>query len=117
MGRYVMDFQEIDHTQVAIVGGKGAHLGELSRIDGIRVPPGFCVTTHAFQRIIADAPSIEAQIDRMSRMQAEDREAIRALSADIRRTIEAIAIPEDVAAPISRSLARLGEQAACAVRS
>ena len=27
MGRYVLDFQEIDQTQVAVVGGKGAHLG------------------------------------------------------------------------------------------
>ncbi len=38
MGNYVLDFQEIDQTQVAVVGGKGAHLGELSRIEGIRVP-------------------------------------------------------------------------------
>jgi hypothetical protein len=30
----VLDFEEIDQTQVAIVGGKGAHLGELSRIEG-----------------------------------------------------------------------------------
>src|SRR5215210_641222 len=40
---YVLSFQEIDETQVAVVGGKGAHLGELSQIEGIRVPPGFCV--------------------------------------------------------------------------
>ncbi|MDQ3835176.1 MAG: hypothetical protein M3315_16475, partial [Actinomycetota bacterium] len=50
MGCYVLGFQEIDQTQVAVVGGKGAHLGELSRIEGIRVPAGFCVTTDAFQR-------------------------------------------------------------------
>ena len=48
MGCYVLGFQEIDQTQVAVVGGKGAHLGELSRIEGIRVPAGFCVTTDAF---------------------------------------------------------------------
>ena len=43
--RYVLDLDEIDKTQVALVGGKGANLGELSRIEGIRVPAGFCVTT------------------------------------------------------------------------
>ena len=53
MGRYVVGFEEIDRTQVALVGGKGANLGELSRIDGIRVPAGFCVTTDAFRRIMA----------------------------------------------------------------
>ena len=88
-------------TQVAVVGGKGAHLGELSRIDGIRVPAGFCVTTDAFRRIMADAPSIDDRLDRLSRLEPDDREAIRTLSAEIRRTIEAIAIPDDLAAAIT----------------
>ena len=53
MGCYVLGFQEIDQTQVAVVGGKGAHLEELSRIEGLRVPEGLCVTTDAFQRMMA----------------------------------------------------------------
>ena len=32
MGSYVLGFQEIDLTEVAVVGGKAAHLGELARI-------------------------------------------------------------------------------------
>jgi hypothetical protein len=68
-----------DATQVAVVGGKGAHLGELSRIDGIRVPPGFCVTTGAFRRIMRAAPPIDDRLDRLSRLDADDREAIRTL--------------------------------------
>ena len=78
MDRYVLDFQEIDQTQVALVGGKGAHLGELSRIDGVRVPAGFCVTTDAFRRIMAEAPSIDDRLDRLSRLKPDDRETIRA---------------------------------------
>ncbi len=117
MGRYVLEFQEIDRTQVALVGGKGAHLGELSRIDGVRVPAGFCVTTDAFQRIMAEAPSIDARLARLSRLTLDDREEIRALSAEIRRTLEGTAIPDDLAAAIINALARLGAQAACAVRS
>src|SRR5215218_8415772 len=114
---YVLGLPEIDATQVAVVGGKGAHLGELPHIEGIRVPPGFCVTTNAFRRIMAEAPSIDDLLDRLSRLNADDREAIRTLSAEIRRTLEGIAIPDDVAAAISLALARLGEQAAYAVRS
>ena len=117
MGWYVLDFQEIDQTQAAVVGGKGAHLAELSRIEGIRVRPGFCVTTEAFQRIMADAPLIDDRLDRLARLKSDDREAIRALSAEIRRMLEAIAIPDDLAGAITRSLARLGERAASAVRS
>jgi phosphoenolpyruvate synthase/pyruvate phosphate dikinase len=117
MRSYVMGFQEIDQTQVAIVGGKGAHLGELSRIDGIRVPPGFCVTTDAFRRIMAEAPSVDARLERLSRLNPDDRRAIRTLSAEIRRAIEGIAIPDDLAAAITLALARVAEQGAYAVRS
>jgi phosphoenolpyruvate synthase/pyruvate phosphate dikinase len=117
MGDYVLELAEIDEAQVAAVGGKGANLGELSRIAGLLVPAGFCVTTDAFRRIMADAPSIGERLDALSRLQPDDREAIHALSAGIRRTLEAIAIPDDLAAAIIRPLARLGDQAACAVRS
>ncbi|MFC4517845.1 rifamycin-inactivating phosphotransferase [Streptomyces ehimensis] len=115
--QYVLDFQEVDETQIAVVGGKGAHLGGLSRIEGIHVPSGFCVTTDAFRRVMAEAPTIDDRLDQVSRLNPDDREAIRTLSAQIRRTIEGIAIPGDIAAPITRALARFGEQAAYTVRS
>ncbi|MEU8964934.1 rifamycin-inactivating phosphotransferase [Streptomyces sp. NPDC048491] len=115
--RYVRDLSEVDQTQVAAVGGKGAHLGELSRIEGIRVPGGFCVTTDAFQRIVAEAPSVSELLDGLSRLSPDDRDGIRTLSERIRRTIEAIAVPDDLAEAINGAHARLGEGAACAVRS
>jgi phosphoenolpyruvate synthase/pyruvate phosphate dikinase len=115
--RYVLGLDETDQTQGALVGGKGANLGELTRIEGVDVPPGFCATTDAFRRIMAVVPSIDERLDRLSRLDPDDREAIRALSADIRRAVEGTAIPDDVAAAITRSVTRLGGQAAYAVRS
>ena len=117
MGSYVLGLREIDQRQVEVVGGKGAHLGELSRIQGVHVPAGFCVTTDAFRRIMEDAPSTDDRLDRLSRLNPDDREAIRSLSAEIRQILEGIAIPDDLAAAIARPLARLGEEAAYAVRS
>src|SRR5690349_19599584 len=75
MACYVLNFQQIDQTQLALVGGKGANLGELSRIKGISVPAGYCVTTDAFRRIIAEAPSIDQRLDRLAGLTADDREA------------------------------------------
>ncbi|MFD6225983.1 rifamycin-inactivating phosphotransferase [Streptomyces sp. NPDC060232] len=117
--QYVCDLHQVDETHVALVGGKGAHLGALSRIEGVRVPGGFCVTTAAFRRIIEGAPAVDGLLDRLSRVPADDhdREAIRTLSAQIRRTIEGSAIPDDLVAAITRALARSGERAAYAVRS
>ena len=117
MDSYVLGFQEIDRTQVSVAGGKGAHLGELSRIEGIRVPAGFCVTTDAFRRIMAEAPSIDDRLDRVSRLDPDDRAAISTLSTEIRHIIEGVAIPDDLAATITRSVARLGDRAAYAIRS
>src|SRR5688572_19964380 len=117
MGSYVRGLREINQTPVALVGGKGTHLGELSRIQGIHVPAGFCVTTDAFRRIMEDAPSIDDRLDRLSRLKPDDRETICTLSAEIRRTLEGTVVPDDLAAAITRPLARLGDKAAYAVRS
>ncbi|HVQ96689.1 MAG TPA: PEP/pyruvate-binding domain-containing protein, partial [Mycobacteriales bacterium] len=113
----MLGLPEVDETQVAVVGGKGAQLGGLSRIDGVRVPAGFCVTTAAFRRIMAEAPSIDDRLDQLSRLDPDDRAAIRTLSAEIRRTIEGVTIPDELVAAITRALARAGEHAAYAVRS
>ena len=115
--QYVLGLDEVDEKQVALVGGKGAHLGGLSRIEGIRVPAGFCVTTDAFRRIMAQAPSIDDRLDRLSRLNPDDREAIRTLSAEVRQALEGVAVPDDLAAAVTDALARLGGQGSYAVRS
>jgi rifampicin phosphotransferase len=114
---YVLDFREIDRNHVAAVGGKGALLGELSRIEGIRVPAGFCVTTDAFRGIMAGEPSIDDRLDLLSRQTLDEQAMIRMISAEIRRGLEGVAIPEELEAAIGDRLARLGEHAAYAVRS
>ena len=112
---FVVGLHEIGESHLAAVGGKAARLGELSRLDGIRVPPGFCVTTDAFRRVAAQVP--DDLLDRPARLELDDRTAIRTLSAEIRETLEGIAIPDDVAAAIAGARSDLGEQYAYAVRS
>ncbi|MFV8182148.1 rifamycin-inactivating phosphotransferase [Streptomyces sp. AF1B] len=118
--QYVLDLQQADETRTAVVGGKGAHLGALSRIEGVRVPDGFCVTTDAYRRILAKEPSVGDLLDQLSCLNeddADDADTIRTLSARIRSAIEDITIPDDLAAAITGALSRHGEWAAYAVRS
>ena len=117
MVAYVLSLEEIDETQIALVGGKAVHLAGLSRVEGIRVPPAFCVTTAAYRRIVATAPGLGHQLDRLTHVESDDREAVRTLSEEIRRTLEALPIPDDVEGPIRRELSRLGERQPYAVRS
>ncbi|MFI9382594.1 rifamycin-inactivating phosphotransferase [Kutzneria sp. NPDC052558] len=111
--RYVVDLREVDEKQVAKVGGKAAHLGGLARIEGVRVPAGVCVTTAAFQRVMAGA-AVEERLDELARLKADDREGIRKLSAEIRGIIEETAVPEELAAEITEAVSG---QTAYAVRS
>lgn len=117
VGPYVLQFGAIDRTQLAVVGGKGANLGELARIEGIRVPDGFCVTTHAFRRLLSTMPAWDDLLARLCRVGPEDLAAIRSISADVRDALEAAAMPDDLAEPITAALRLLEEQAPCAVRS
>ncbi|NLR63472.1 phosphoenolpyruvate synthase [Chitinophaga varians] len=117
MCAYILDFQEIDKTMVAQAGGKGANLGELCRIEGIQVPPGFCVTTAAYQAAISHQATLQALLNQLALLQADDRKNISDISARVRATIESIAIPEDIAAAVADHLHLLGEDKAYAVRS
>ena len=88
MSSYVLGFQDLDKTKRMVVGGKGANLGELSKVEGIRVPDGFCISTEAFKRIIGEIPSIGDRLDQLSLLKAEDRDKIGRLSGEIRSAIE-----------------------------
>ena len=117
MSSYVLGFQDIDKTKLTAVGGKGANLSELSRIEGIHVPDGFCISTEAFKRIMGEMLSIDELLDQLSLLKVEDRDKISELSGEIRRAIESIAIPEDIDEEITRFIFMLGEENAYAVRS
>lgn len=118
MNTYVLGFQEIDKTRLPLVGGKGANLGELSRIEGIRVPEGFCVTTEAYQRTIGQTPELSALLERLSHIKTvDDKEKVSEISAKIRRAIEETPIPAEIAEAVTRRLEKLGEKGAYAVRS
>jgi pyruvate,water dikinase len=117
MNSYVLGFQEIDKTKLAIVGGKGVNLGELSRIEGIEVPEGFCVTTKAYKEIIGNNRKFHSLLDQLSLIKVDNRESISEISAQIRKVIEEIAIPQDIENEITCQLKQLGEKNAYAIRS
>jgi pyruvate,water dikinase len=115
--RYTLGFQEIDKTKLALVGGKGANLGELSRIEGIRVPEGFCVTTEAYKSIVEQTPKLNALLDQLTLLKIEDVEGVRVISKKIRNAIEATPIGRNIDEAVADHLAKLGEKDPYAVRS
>lgn len=117
MSSYVIGFGGIDRTKLALVGGKGANLGELSRIEGIRVPDGFCITTNAYNAIVGGDRQINSLIDSLTTLRSDDRKRINETSARIRKAIEELQITNEIAGDIASQLKSIGEKDAYAVRS
>jgi rifampicin phosphotransferase len=107
MSSYVLSFQDIDKTHLMLVGGKGANLGELAKIEGIPVPDGFCISTEAFRRIIGETSALNELLNQLSLLNVVDQKKIAELSGEIRRVIEGIAIPRDIHEDITGFLSRL----------
>ncbi|MDY8094914.1 phosphoenolpyruvate synthase [Paenibacillus polymyxa] len=117
MNSLILDFQEMDNTQLLLVGGKGLHLGALTKMEGIQVPEGFCVTTVGYQKAIEQNEMIHALLDRLTTLKVEDREQIYEISKKIRQAIMEVAIPSDVVKAVAHYLSQFGDEYAYAVRS
>ncbi|MBY0061421.1 phosphoenolpyruvate synthase [Priestia aryabhattai] len=120
MNSLVLSFQEIEETQLSLVGGKGLNLGALSKIQGIQVPEGFCVTAVGYQKAIEQNETFQALLNQLTMLKADDRDQISEISEiseKIRQIILEIKIPSDVVKAVIHSLLQFGEEHAYAVRS
>ncbi|KIQ85267.1 phosphoenolpyruvate synthase [Bacillus sp. L_1B0_8] len=117
MSSFVLDFQEIEKTQLFLVGGKGLNLGELSNIQGIQVPEGFCVTTVGYEKVIEQNETVQTLLQQLTKLKSEDRAQVGEISRQIREVIMAVDIPFDVEKAVTHDLSRFGDEHAYAVRS
>ncbi|WP_314590424.1 phosphoenolpyruvate synthase [Paenibacillus terrigena] len=117
MNSLVLGFQEMEKAQLWLVGGKGLNLGELSKMDGVHVPEGFCVTTVGYKKAIEQNETYHALINRLTMLKAEDRDQIGEISRKIRQILMEVEIPSDVVKAVTHYLSQFGEEHAYAVRS
>lgn len=115
---YVVPLVGADVAGDGLVGGKAARLGSLVRA-GFRVPRGFCITTRAYGRFIAEAglsTYLEMELGRKP-LDAMRWEELWDAALRIRSAFLKAGIPEAIAAQIRRALAdHIGDDAV-AVRS
>ncbi|MEK4651686.1 phosphoenolpyruvate synthase [Niallia sp. FSL W8-0954] len=117
MSSLVLDLKEVGKTEYMLVGGKGVNLGELSKIHGIQVPDGFCVTTAGYQKSIEHNETFQTLVEKLTCLKIENQKQISEISRKIRQIIMATDIPSDVVSEVVTYLARFGEKHAYAVRS
>ncbi|MBT2562283.1 phosphoenolpyruvate synthase [Pedobacter sp. ISL-68] len=117
MSKYVIGFQEIDRSDVLEVGGKGANLGELSKIEGIQVPDGFCVTTESYKRITENNQELNSLLKELENLKVEEHSTISKIGEKIRTLIENLPIHYDISEKIGSYLNNFDEHEAFAIRS
>lgn len=112
-------FSDVRLADRPTVGGKGASLGELTSA-GIRVPPGFVVTTSAFETFLDELDRKHAIRASVAALDPSDLPAVSARTEKIRRSIVEAPMPSDVKSAIVSAYATLaGEESVVpvAVRS
>jgi pyruvate,water dikinase len=108
----VLRFEDCSRTDVALVGGKNASLGEMVRSlssEGIHVPGGFATTATAYWRFIEEN-KLEGLIRQSILELQQDKVSLADTGTKIRMAILQASWPQDVATAIRREYAWLEEK-------
>jgi pyruvate,water dikinase len=118
--KYIVWFKDVNKDDVAIVGGKGANLGEMTQA-GFPVPPGFIVTVHSYNEFL-DRDNIRTKISGLLEgLDVNNSKKLGETANNIQKLITHSDFPRDVALEITRAYFALGgsvaKHAVVAVRS
>ncbi|WP_282196076.1 phosphoenolpyruvate synthase [Turicimonas muris] len=122
-GRFVIPFSKLRMSDVEIVGGKNASLGELlSQLTeaGIRVPDGFATTAEAFRVFLKEGGLDKRIEERLKTLDVDDVKELAKAGAEIRQWIEEAPFPAQLEKEIREHYEWLKgdqEQISVAVRS
>ena len=95
MYRYVRKFNEVGVEDINLVGGKGANLGEMTKM-GLDVPPGFCVTVDGYNYFIEHTNLDEYVKVAIERVDVNDPENLSQVSIAVQEKLVKGAIPQDL---------------------
>jgi pyruvate,water dikinase len=105
----VVWFQDCRSDALPLVGGKCASLGELIHA-GVRVPPGFALTTHAYHRFMREG-GLEREVGALAEgADPRDLDALEATSREIRKRIENAEFPAEMEDELAEAYRKLSVQ-------
>jgi pyruvate, water dikinase len=119
----VLPFEQLRMTDVEVVGGKNASLGEMiSQLaaTGVRVPGGFATTAHAFRQFLSHGGLVDKINARLAALNIDDVRALAEAGAQIRQWVHEAPLPpalEDAVSTAYAALAVESPDATFAVRS
>ncbi len=113
--RVIAWFDEVGKTDIPLVGGKGANLGELTKAQ-IPVPPGFIVTADAYFYFLKEAKLVNKIRDYLERLDPKDSKNLEEVASQIKEAISNASVPPMIVEEIKQAYQKLG-RGLVAVRS
>lgn len=105
---FIKTLTELDRTDLKMAGGKGANLGALIKA-GLPVPPGFCITTHAYSLFVKNN-HIDTQIEQiLSKFDLQNPVSLEKASQQIHACFQKTQLDATLAGEIRRAYQDLGE--------
>lgn len=102
-------FEELSLYDVESVGGKGANLGELSRL-GVPVSPGFVITADAFCFFLEEAGLRQQVLSRLVALDVDDTAALKQASVELQEAVLNAACPTSIRQAILNAHTELGRR-------
>ncbi len=117
---FVLWFKDVDKSDIPLVGGKGANLGEMTRA-GFPVPNGFVVTAHAYDHFLSVTRLRDDIRAALETLDVNDSQALDRAALHVQKLITDAKFPEDIARAVLDAYFQMdtgiGDHALVAVRS
>ncbi|MGD2108856.1 MAG: phosphoenolpyruvate synthase [Phycisphaerae bacterium] len=109
---------DLGTDDIAIAGGKNSSLGELMKLEGIKVPNGFAITTDAYRAFMAPLKDeIASRIRALKSDGYRDMGLLDRSSREIRAMIESRPLDKDFENDVAAAFGKLNSARNVAVRS
>ncbi|MFH1682564.1 MAG: phosphoenolpyruvate synthase [Candidatus Woesearchaeota archaeon] len=88
-------FKDLSKDSLAVAGGKGANLAEMTNI-GLPVPPGFMVTAQAYEEFIEKTKIKDKILSLLSGLDTEDTAKLQQVAETVQKLITSTTMPEEI---------------------
>lgn len=109
MSQYIKTFFSLDKGSIREAGGKGASLGEMTKVK-IPVPPGFAVLASAYKRFLEETDlSVEIEAV-MHKVNHKNLKTVERASKKIRDLIHDVKFPKSIGYEIKKEFSKLNSK-------
>ncbi len=106
---YIARFEDLSRDEVALAGGKGANLGEMTRA-GFPVPPGFVVTVEALRTFYRESRLAGETAALLARLDVDDPTSLRVAAETLQATVRRAGVPPEVRAAMTEAYGELARR-------